>query len=318
MSTDRTRSYTGVGKEVSTLKASWSLTGCSFPPTGTYARTTAIDRLVDDFLASQPAAKKQIVSLGAGSDTRFFRLRSRGDSKPDVIYHELDFPSNTAQKVALIRKSARLKSLLGDEQQIVWTDDEVHSPFYHLHAVDLRSLHPSDASSSDARSLPHLDRDLPTLILSECCLTYLRPEAADDVVQYFAKTALNPETPLGLALYEPINPFDAFGKVMISNLAARGIVLQTVHKYSSLAAQKARLKLYGFSDGQGAVDADFLHERWIDEEEKERLNRVEMLDEVEELRMLMRHYCVAWGWRDGSDAGVWERWKVVESQPLDD
>lgn len=280
---------------------------------GTYARTTAIDRLVDGFLASQPDVKKQIISLGAGSDTRFFRLMGRKE-KPNVVYHELDFPSNTAQKLALIKKSANLKRLIGDEADCTWTDVEVHCPSYHLHAIDLRTLHPKDEASSPTKAIPQIDPSLPTLVLSECCLTYLKPDATDAVVNYFANTALNSNTPFGLALYEPINPFDAFGKVMISNLAARGIVLQTVHKYSSLEAQKARLRSYGLKDGVGAVDADFLHERWIDEGEKERLNRVEMLDEVEELRMLMRHYCVAWGWRDGENGAVWKRWRAVESQ----
>lgn len=42
---------------------------------GTYVRTSAIDRLVEGFLRSGGnALKKQIVSVGAGSDTRFWRL----------------------------------------------------------------------------------------------------------------------------------------------------------------------------------------------------------------------------------------------------
>lgn len=45
---------------------------------GTYVRTTSIDRLVEDFLkvgtANGSMIKKQIVSVGAGSDTRFWRL----------------------------------------------------------------------------------------------------------------------------------------------------------------------------------------------------------------------------------------------------
>jgi [phosphatase 2A protein]-leucine-carboxy methyltransferase len=57
---------------------------------GTYVRTTSIDRLVEDFLkaGSENLAdgedgqgkKKQIVSLGAGSDTRFWRLSVSGIS----------------------------------------------------------------------------------------------------------------------------------------------------------------------------------------------------------------------------------------------
>ena len=85
---------------------------------------------------------------------------------------------------------------------------------------------------------------------------------------------------------------------MVSNLAARGIVLQTLHKYSSLEAQKARLKTYGFLEEREAWDVDTLFENWISEPEKERVGKVEMLDEVEEWRLLAKHYCIAWGWRN--------------------
>lgn len=40
---------------------------------GTYMRTSSIDRLFDTFLGHDVDAKKQVISLGAGSDTRFFR-----------------------------------------------------------------------------------------------------------------------------------------------------------------------------------------------------------------------------------------------------
>ena len=241
---------------------------------------------------------------------------SQGSNRPGLVYHEIDFPSNTAKKLATIKKSVKLKTLVGmaeDEHNI--TPTEPHPSSYHLHDLDLRLLNPPEDVSASTKQMLYIDPNLPTLILSECCLTYLKPDAADAVIRFFANTALKPTTPCGLALYEPINPFDAFGKVMISNLAARGIVLQTVHKYSSLEAQKMRLRTYGLKDGQGAVDADFLHENWIDEQEKGRLNSVEMLDEVEELKLLMRHYCVAWGWRNGDDPGIWNKWKVIYSQP---
>jgi [phosphatase 2A protein]-leucine-carboxy methyltransferase len=44
---------------------------------GTYLRTRAIDLLLDDWLRLAGQHKVQIVSLGAGSDTRFWRLAVR-------------------------------------------------------------------------------------------------------------------------------------------------------------------------------------------------------------------------------------------------
>ena len=47
---------------------------------GTYVRSEAIDRLVNEWLelSSVEGKKCQIVSLGAGSDTRFWRIMVRG------------------------------------------------------------------------------------------------------------------------------------------------------------------------------------------------------------------------------------------------
>ena len=195
--------------------------------------------------------------------------------------------------------------------------NELHGPHYHIHALDLRDLcgvtRPWDEGRGAAH-LWHLDPALPTLLISECCLTYLVPDAADGVVRFFSTKALAPATPLGLVLYEPINPFDAFGRTMVSNLAKRGIVMQTMRKYHSLDAQRDRLKAYGLADGACAIDMDFMLKTWIHEDEQRRLARVEMLDEVEELNLLAKHYCISWAWRDGGEPHIWHRWKELEER----
>ncbi|KAK4925165.1 hypothetical protein LTR28_012281, partial [Elasticomyces elasticus] len=89
----------------------------------------------------------------------------------------------------------------------------------------------------------------------------------------------------------------------------------TLKKYSTLQAQRERLKLAGFSTGQGARDVDRIWTEWIGEKEKERVAGLEMLDEVEEWKLLARHYCVAWGWRDvgGKSSGIFtEAWSGID------
>ena len=98
---------------------------------------------------------------------------------------------------------------------------------------------------------------------------------------------------------------------MVSNLAQRGIVLQTLHKYHSLAAQRTRLKDASFIDGQRGADVEWIFQKWLDQEEKDRVGRCEMLDEMEEWMLLGRHYAVCWGWR----GDVFESaWKEIEAQ----
>ncbi|MBE7179889.1 MAG: class I SAM-dependent methyltransferase [Terriglobus roseus] len=286
-------------------------------------RTSAIDVLVNSFLDSDPGCRKQIVSLGAGSDTRYFRILASGRAK-DLIYHELDFASNTSKKVSAIQKSPHLLALLaaarGESHQdglgpgsgltVSPAGDSLLSAAYTIHAIDLRSLAVSDSP------LANLSQDSPTLILSECCLIYLSPSEADGVIRFFTKAIPEPAS-LSLVIYEPIRPNDPFGRVMISNLASRGIVLQTLKKYSSLSRQTLRLRAAGFTSGQRVADMDFLFTHWLDEPEKERISGIEMLDELEEWALLAQHYCVAWGWRDSNiaPAGIFSRaWGALEAQ----
>lgn len=312
-------------------------------------RTTAIDELVNGFLEDnegQYSAKKQIISLGAGSDTRAFRIFSKRSST-NIIYHELDFPVNTSAKIRTIRSSPLLQRTIqmetslssakhqsGDMTTPSITDDALHLPNYHIHPIDLRTIAAeavenlanqtkSDLASGDPKQrikddsistakqglkFPGVDPSLPTLLISECCLIYLSPNDADAVVDYFSQKLFPPTTPLGLIVYEPIRPDDPFGKTMVSNLAARGIQLQTLHKYSSLTAQRQRFLDHGLQTGQGAMDIDSIWNHWISRGEKERVATLEMLDEIEEWRLLAQHYCVAWGWRNTVNDSNFNSW----------
>jgi [phosphatase 2A protein]-leucine-carboxy methyltransferase len=249
------------------------------------------------------------VSLGAGTDTRFFRLL---DAYPDVrlIYHEIDFPTNTLPKIACIQRQPALYRKLLQKPK---TSTSYHSATYNIHALDLRTL---AAPSDDAPlpELPNLDPTIPTLILSEMCLVYLQPQIVQSIVTAFTTHYLQPTTPVSLILYEPILPQDAFGRTMISNLQTRNIHLPTLTSYPELGDQRARLGGYGFRDGTKAADTHFIWKHWISEDEKERVAGLEMLDELEELELLLKHYCFAWGWRDGETDVFSKAWADVQEQ----
>ncbi|ERF75282.1 hypothetical protein EPUS_00074 [Endocarpon pusillum Z07020] len=305
---------------------------------GTYVRTVAIDRLVDEFLRSTRKCARQIISLGAGSDSRFFRLKTK---YPDIClsYHEFDFPTNTAAKIHQMQTPSFAHSLKGlcnmdlpssstslsnDGAQNDSFQLQADSCHYHLHPLDLRTL-TNPKRNQDQINLSGLgiSLDVPTLLLSECCLIYLPPEDADSVLSYFT-SAFHPAIPVAVVIYEPIRPHDAFGRTMVSNLTARGIHLQTLHAHDSLAAQKERLGKHGLGSmagketgGAEAADIDFIWQTWIEEAEKGRVEGLEWMDEVEEWRLLARHYCVAWGWRETSDNvidSVFEPWAQLPMQ----
>lgn len=240
---------------------------------------------------------------------------------------------NTSAKIRAIRSTPILQRALGldpssNDVTVSEAGDALHTPSYHIHPCDLRSL---SLNLSFTEALPGIDRSLPTLLISECCLIYLSPTEAAQVVSFFTEHLFGPThelsengetqqsspaaTPLGLILYEPIRPNDPFGRTMVANLATRGIQLQTLNKYSSLEAQRTRLLEQGFGTGQAAADIDFIWERWVNEEEKERVASLEMLDEMEEWRLLARHYCISWGWRNGENSAVFNGWSTLQAQP---
>lgn len=273
---------------------------------GTYTRTTAIDALVDRFLAStSPDEPRQIVSLGAGTDTRCLRLFASAQHHRNIIYHEIDFPVTMARKQALISSTPLLRTLLSTPEPLfpaAWHSHSLTPPndrndsnksnknnTLTLHGLDLRTL------TTSTPPLPNLLPTAPTLLLSECCLCYLAPSHASAALSHFS--AYLPD--LALVLYEPILPHDAFGKTMASNLAARGIDMPTLEAYPTPADQERRLREAGFVEVRSR-SVDGIWEGWVGEEEKERVDSLEGgLDEVEEWRLLAGHYIVAWGWRGG-------------------
>jgi [phosphatase 2A protein]-leucine-carboxy methyltransferase len=134
-------------------------------------------------------------------------------------------------------------------------------------------------------------------------------------MEAFTQHYFPPATPLGLIIYEPIRPNDSFGRVMISNLASRGIVLQTLFKFENLAAQRSRLRTAGFTESQQAADINYIWKHWLDQTEKDRVARCEMLDEVEEWIMLAQHYCIVWGYRESTENRIFsESWHDLPFQ----
>ncbi|KAK0645557.1 S-adenosyl-L-methionine-dependent methyltransferase [Cercophora newfieldiana] len=273
---------------------------------GTYTRTTAIDTIVNHFLASTAGSPRQIISLGAGTDTRALRLfTSTSPVHKDILYHEIDFPTTAAKKLTTIRTAPRLRPVLTITETLPssWAAHSTSEPTNKLyyHGIDLRTLGqpppppPPTQQTPDSPSpstLPSLSPSLPTLLISECCLCYLTPPQSASVLFHF--TSLLPS--LGIILYEPIRPSDPFGRMMVTNLAARHIVMPTLEVYQQPGDQIRRLQDAGFEEVE-AMTVDRIWEGWVSPEEKERVDGLEGLDEVEEWLLLAGHYIVAWGWR---------------------
>lgn len=282
---------------------------------GTYSRTHALDHLIDLFLGQHHsvAASKhgddqgsksttripftQIVSLGAGTDTRIFRLFSQR-AFPGLIYHEVDFPATVRKKARIVQATPHLKQVLGDlcfADDGSWASHLSTGVQYYCHALDVRYL----GGGAPFSCLNGLKADVPTLLLSECCLCYLEPTAANNVLRWFTDHIPR----IAVVIYEPVRPHDAFGKMMVSNLAARSIHMPTLERYPLPNDQQIRLLQAGLTQAK-TMTIDQIWESWVSQDEKERIHAIERLDELEEWRLLANHYVVAWGWRGQTDTFV--------------
>ena len=265
-----------------------------------------MDTLIHSFLsgassAGPAGAERQIISLGAGTDTRSLRIFSQSSFR-DITYHEIDFSTICTRKLNTVKATPLLRKFLPDatvDDSGSWRARTENGNQFWCHGRDLRDL----TSSQDASPLAGLRTDIPTLLVSECCLCYLEASEAKAVVDWFGSKIPN----MGLLIYEPISPGDAFGKTMISNLAARGIVMPTLEAYQERGQQDDRLRDAGFEHATNRT-IDEIWDGWVTEAEKERVNGLEGLDEVEEWKLLSSHYIIAWGWR-GLGFQAWDEFR---------
>ncbi|KAK3823661.1 MAG: S-adenosyl-L-methionine-dependent methyltransferase [Linnemannia elongata] len=261
----------------STVPASATTQSASTP---TLTTTTATP-------AAVAGIKKQIVSLGCGSDTRYFKFKAKGLSAHK--YFEIDFPESTAKKAVVIKKNKAFTDIIGDpDLKLGLGGTELYSKDYCLLSGDLREFTETIVPKLNAQGF---DTSLPTLFLSECVLIYIQPGDSDAIVNW---VGTNMDASL-FVVYEQINPADAFGAMMLRNLRARQIELPGIHAYPSLKSQEERFTSRGWQAAQ-AVNMNKLHES-LSEQELKRISSLEIFDEVEEWQLLADHYCVAWAYQ---------------------
>uniref|UniRef100_A0A915N101 [phosphatase 2A protein]-leucine-carboxy methyltransferase n=1 Tax=Meloidogyne javanica TaxID=6303 RepID=A0A915N101_MELJA len=178
---------------------------------GYWARTAAITSLVSQFIKiSGPSA--QIISLGAGFDTLYWRLKESGHIFSKFV--EFDFSSVTSKKIRLIQRSKNV-NLAGyfSKPAVESQHSDIHCGDYHLIGADLRQIREFEQKLTTGE----LDNSQPTLIIAECLFVYMDLEHSYNLIKELTKYF---ET-LALINYEQVNMNDNFSKVMLDNLNNR-------------------------------------------------------------------------------------------------
>ena len=131
-----------------------------------------------------------------------------------------------------------------------------------------------------------IDFTKPTIIISECLLVYLDKSSTIDLFQHINKSFKN----VILFLYDLIGPEDNFGKEMEINLAERNIRIPGFEQVPNCEAQEKRLIDSNFHDAK-VVDMLDYYRNYINKPEKQRIEKLEFLDELEEFYLLQIHSC---------------------------
>jgi len=260
---------------------------------GYWARIKIVESVVDEFLKLHKGQNVQILSLGAGMDTLFFRMHDAGMTANVRKFVEIDFPEVISRKIVAMRSKPAFQNVTKGWK---FSLKECKGDRYEAFGQDLSHLEDVERSLK----VCGINFAAPTLIISECVMCYMEVKASDQLIKWSTHAFSGN---LAMFVYEQILPGTRFGKMMVKNIHARGLPTASLFAYPSLEAQEKRYTNIGFHQAS-ARDLKTLYNEYIDQKECSRVARIELFDEFEEWNMLMGHYCCTLALRNAaSDLG---------------
>ncbi|KAM6181886.1 tRNA wybutosine-synthesizing protein 4 [Erethizon dorsatum] len=254
---------------------------------GYYIRARAVRHCVHTFLERTSACpdepRAQILSLGAGSDSLYFRLKASGLLAGAGVW-EVDFPDVARRKAERIGDTPELCALIGPFQR--GSPESAlcfESLDYRILGLDLRQLRRLEESLDAAG----LDAAAPTLLLAEAVLTYLQPSSAAALIAWAAQ-----RFPNGLfVMYEQMKPQDAFGQVMLQHFQQLNSPLHGLDLFPDVESQRRRFLQAGWT-ACSAMDMNEFYRCFLPAEERQRMEHLEPFDEFEEWHLKCSHYFI--------------------------
>ncbi|XP_073517317.1 tRNA wybutosine-synthesizing protein 4 isoform X1 [Phyllobates terribilis] len=257
---------------------------------GYCVRAQAITHCLLEFLQDTAACPhRQVLSLGCGFDSLYFRTCGRTGGLRSTCIWEVDFPAVVQRKRLLIEQTEALRSLLknltppgasnGKEVDAIVLDSED----YRLIGVDLCDVVSLDSALEGAG----FRWDCPTLILAEVVLCYMDPARSEDVIGWAGRRFFCSR----FVLYEQFFPDDAFGRVMVSHFESLNSALRSVCVFPRLQDQEQRFLQKGWQRCR-VLDMNEFSESCVPWAEKLRADSLEPFDEFEELHLKCSHYFI--------------------------
>ena len=248
---------------------------------GYYVRYKSLESSFENIvqtLCDRKDRKFQILSIGAGFDTTYFstKLKTKADN---FVFYEIDLPSNVSRKSKLIERSDRCVKMLKNP---TFSPDGIVDENFILFACDL-----ADQVKLNTRLLNYnFDFNLPTVILSECVITYMEEKDSTNLIRFLASKLPH----ASFIVYEQIRPLDGFGQFMVEHFKTIGSPIKGVHKYSDTERQARRYQDCGWQQCQTRTLTEVFNS--LEQREINRIKTLEPFDEFEEFVLKTSHYLV--------------------------
>ncbi|KAK6195518.1 hypothetical protein SNE40_000931 [Patella caerulea] len=261
---------------------------------GYYARITSIRILLEKFIRLTNR-KCQVVNLGAGYDTTFWKLKDAHLTPEKFV--EIDFAPVTSRKCHHIKsKRPLLDKITNEDEDIMLSQSDLHSANYHIVGANLVDLAELDKKLQQSG----IDRSIPTVFISECVLVYIEANKSAKLIKW-----ISDNFPTAFFInYEQVNMGDRFGQVMIDNLKTRDCYLYGVSACDSLQSQMQRFTSNGWRDAD-ALEMNKVY-NCLPQSEIKRIEKLELMDERELMEQLFSHYCLVWAYKDVNNIGLEE------------
>ena len=245
---------------------------------GTYCRVFAINSKLHEILDNHKKleefkdSKINIIILGSGFDTTYFNLMSEGYT--NIEFYEYDFKKIIDQKLQYISKFKQLSEIVKKNNN------------YHLIDCDITN---KKLFSESLNQIKNSEKDI-TIVICECLLVYIDRDITVDMLSSINERFDN----VYILEYDLIGPDDPFGKEMVDNLRSRNINLRGFNDVKNVKDQIERLKDAKFED-VNIVDMYYVYFKLLPVEDRKRIERLELMDEFEELNLLQKHACFGYG-----------------------
>ena len=242
---------------------------------GTYCRVFAINsklhEAINNFrkLDEYKDSKINIIILGSGFDTTYFNLMSEGYT--NIEFYEFDYKEIIDKKLKYISKAKPLLNIINKNKNN-----------YHLINCDITN---KKLFTETLNNIKTQENDL-TIVICECLLVYIEESVTIEMISCLTEKFSN----IYLLEYDLIGPDDPFGKEMVDNLKTRDIYLKGSDDVKNINDQINRLKKLNFED-INIVDMYHVYFNVLPVEERKRIEKLELMDEFEELNLLQRHAC---------------------------